>query len=145
MFKMSQVNYIRDLSNSGYRIAEISKKLKLDRKTVRKYLSQEDFSPTPPMKHLASSKLDPYTPKILEWLAEGQHVWRRASMSGRSSSTRPRGYLIGSARRNALTAPTARSSDTLSQSDTNSRRAQRRNLSGSRVQLRWILARRIST
>ena len=46
MLKMSQVNYIRDLSNSGYRIAEISKKLKLDRKTVRKYLNQEDFSPT---------------------------------------------------------------------------------------------------
>lgn len=77
MLKMSQANYIRDLSNSGYRIAEISKKLKLDRKTVRKYLSQEDFSPTPPMKHPASSKLDPYTPKILEWLAEDQHVWQK--------------------------------------------------------------------
>ena len=50
MLKMSQVNDIRDLSNSGYRIAEISKKLKLDRKTVRKYLSQEDFSPTPPVR-----------------------------------------------------------------------------------------------
>ncbi len=36
MLKMSQVNYIRDLSNSGCRIAEFSKKLKLDRKTVRK-------------------------------------------------------------------------------------------------------------
>lgn len=77
MLKMSQVNYIRDLSNRGYRIAEISKKLKLDRKTFRKYLSQEDFSPTPPMKHPASSKLDPYTPKILEWLVEDQHVWQK--------------------------------------------------------------------
>ena len=56
MLKMSQVNYIRDLSNSGYRIAEISKKLKLDRKTVRKYLSQEDFSPTPPVKHSAARR-----------------------------------------------------------------------------------------
>lgn len=74
MLKMSQVNYIRDLSNSGYRIAEISKKLKLDRKTVRKYLSQEDFSPTPPVKYPVPSKLDPYKPKILEWLAEDQHV-----------------------------------------------------------------------
>lgn len=68
MLKMSQVNCIRDLSNSGYRIAEISKKLKLDRKTVWKYLSQEDFSPTPPV----PSKLAPYKPKILEWLAEDQ-------------------------------------------------------------------------
>ena len=65
MLKMSQVNYIRDLSNSGYRIAEISKKLKLDRKTVRKHLGQEDFSPTPPVKPPAPSKLDPYKPKIL--------------------------------------------------------------------------------
>lgn len=77
MLKMSQVNYIRDLSNSGYRIAEISKKLKLDRKTVRKYLNQEDFSPTPPVKHPVPSKLDPYKPKILEWLAEDQHVWQK--------------------------------------------------------------------
>ena len=74
MLKMSQVNYIRDLSNSGYRIAEISKKLKLDRKMVRKYLNQEDFSPTPPVKYPVPSKLDPYKPKILEWLAEDQHV-----------------------------------------------------------------------
>ena len=77
MLKMSQVNYIRDLSNRGYRIAEISKKLKLDRKTVRKYLSQEDLSPTPPLKHPAPSKLAPYKPKILEWLAEDQHVWQK--------------------------------------------------------------------
>ena len=68
MLKMSQVNDIRDLSNSGYRIAEISKKLKFDRKTVRKYLNQEDFSPTPPVRHPTPSKMDPYKPKILEWL-----------------------------------------------------------------------------
>ena len=52
MLKISQVNDIRDLSNSGYRIAEISKKLNLDRKTVRKYLKQEDFSPTPPVREV---------------------------------------------------------------------------------------------
>ena len=51
MLKMSQINYIRDLSNSGYRIGEIAKKLKLDRKTVRKYLEQEDFSPMPPVEY----------------------------------------------------------------------------------------------
>lgn len=72
MLKTSQVNYIMDLSNSGYRVAEISKKLKLDRKTVWKYLGQEDFSPTPPVKPPVPSKLAPYKPKILEWLAEDQ-------------------------------------------------------------------------
>lgn len=138
MLKMSQVNYIRDLSNSGYRIAEISKKLKLDRKTVRKYLSQEDFSPTPPVKHPAPSKLDPYKPKILKWLAEDRHVWR-------SSSSRPSGFSTVSARRKALTALTALSSAMSNPSGTRSRRAQRRSLSGSRAQLRWTSARQIST
>lgn len=51
MLKMSQVNYIRD--------SEISEKLKLDRKTVRKYLSQEDFLPMPPVRHPGALKTGP--------------------------------------------------------------------------------------
>lgn len=43
MLKMPTINCIRDMSNSGYRISEIAKKMGLDRKTVRKYLEQEDF------------------------------------------------------------------------------------------------------
>lgn len=77
MLKMPQVNCIRDLSNSGYRVSEISKKLGIDRKTVRKYLKQEDFSPVPPLPNQRPSKLDPYKPKILEWLAEDQHCWHK--------------------------------------------------------------------
>lgn len=42
---MSQINHIKDLSNYGYRISEISKETGTDPKTTRKYLSQEDFSP----------------------------------------------------------------------------------------------------
>ena len=49
MLKMSQVNSIRDLSKSGYRVADIAKKLGIDRKTVRKYLGKDDFSPRPPV------------------------------------------------------------------------------------------------
>ena len=45
MYTMSQINHIKDLSNCGYRISEISKKTGADPKTIRKYLSQEDFSP----------------------------------------------------------------------------------------------------
>lgn len=45
MYTMSQINHIKDLSNCGYRISEISKKTSADPKTIRKYLSQEDFSP----------------------------------------------------------------------------------------------------
>ena len=138
MLKMSQVNYIRDLSNSGYRIAEISKKLKLDRKTVRKYLNQEDFSPTPPVKHPVPSKLDPYKPKILEWLAEDQHVWQKQQHTAKRILDRLR-------EEEGFDAPTALSNAMSSLSDTRSRRVQRRNLSGSRAQPRWISARRIST
>ena len=43
MLKMSQINHIKDLSNCGYRISEISEKTGADPKTIRKYLAQEDL------------------------------------------------------------------------------------------------------
>ena len=49
MYTMSQINHIKDLSSCGYRISEISKETGADPKTIRKYLSQEDFSPVPPI------------------------------------------------------------------------------------------------
>ena len=49
MYTVSQINHIKDLSNCGYRISEISKKTGADPKTIRKYLSQEDFFPVPPV------------------------------------------------------------------------------------------------
>ena len=49
MYTMSQINHIKNLSNCGYRISEISKKTGADPKTIRKYLSQEDFSSVPPV------------------------------------------------------------------------------------------------
>ena len=70
MYTMSQINHIKDLSNCGYRISEISKKTGADPKTIRKYLSQEDFSPVPPVVQTQPSKLDPFKPVIHEWLAE---------------------------------------------------------------------------
>lgn len=33
--------------------------------------------PTPPVRHPAPSKLDPYKPKILERPAEDRHVWQK--------------------------------------------------------------------
>ena len=35
MYTMSQINHIKDLSNCGYRISEISKKTGADPKTIR--------------------------------------------------------------------------------------------------------------
>ena len=49
MLTMSQINDIRDLSQKGYSISKISSLTSLDRKTVRKYLNQDDFSPQPPV------------------------------------------------------------------------------------------------
>ena len=59
MLTMSQINHIKDLSNCGYRISEISKKTGADPKTIRKYLAQDDFSPQPPVIQEKPSKLDP--------------------------------------------------------------------------------------
>ncbi len=77
MYTMSQINHIKDLSNCGYRISEISKKTGADPKTIRKYLSQEDFSPVPPIVQTQPSKLDPFKPVIQEWLDEDKKHWRK--------------------------------------------------------------------
>lgn len=77
MLTMSQINHIKDLSNCGYRISEISKKTGADPKTIRKYLSQEDFSPDPPVVLPKPSKLDPFKSIIHEWLEEDKRHWRK--------------------------------------------------------------------
>lgn len=60
MLKMSQVNYIRDLHNSGYRISKISYETGVDPKTIRKYIQKDDFSQKPPKKTTHPSILDGY-------------------------------------------------------------------------------------
>ena len=60
MLTMSQINHIKDLSNCGYRISEIS-----------------DFSPEPPVTQEKPSKLDPFKPIIHEWLEEDKKHWRK--------------------------------------------------------------------
>ena len=75
MLKMPDINYIRDLSSMGYKIAEIAKKTCNDPKTIRKYLNEEDFSPAPPVSEPKPSILDSYKPKIDKILEEDKHVW----------------------------------------------------------------------
>ena len=77
MLAMSQINHIKDLSNCGYRISEISKETGTDPKTIRKYLSQEDFSPTPPVMAKKPSILDPFKPIIQKWLEDDKKHWRK--------------------------------------------------------------------
>ena len=98
MYTMSQINHIKDLSNCGYRISEISKKTGADPKTIRKYLSQEDFSPVPPVVQAQQSKLDPFKPVIQEWSAwvwqstqaTKLHRRRKKLKSLKNKNTRPR-------------------------------------------------------
>lgn len=72
MLTMSQINYIRDLRGMGYGIAEIHKRTGTDPKTIRKYLKQDDFSPTPPVTQSRVSIVTPYLDIITEWLEEDQ-------------------------------------------------------------------------
>jgi len=77
MLKMSQINHIRDLAQNGYRISKIAEETGADVKTVKKYIAMEDFSPMPPQKEPAKSKIDPYKEVIKEWLLQDQKTWRK--------------------------------------------------------------------
>lgn len=77
MLTMSQINDIKDLSRKGYGISKISSLTGLDRKTVRKYLEQDDFSPEPPVAKTRASIVTPYIDIITEWLEEDQNHWSK--------------------------------------------------------------------
>lgn len=77
MLTMSQINDIRDLSKKGYSISKISSLTGVDRKTVRKYLEQDDFSPKPPVAKARTSIVTPYLDVITGWLEEDQKHWSK--------------------------------------------------------------------
>jgi len=72
---MPRINSIRDMARDGHSIAEISRVMKVDEKTVRKYLNQDDFSPKPPERGERRSALDTHKPLIDRWLEEDQDRW----------------------------------------------------------------------
>lgn len=49
--KMNQIELIKDLQQKGMGPSEIAGRLKLDRKTVSKYMKHEDYSPVQPIKN----------------------------------------------------------------------------------------------
>lgn len=71
---MTQVQCIRDMFfRQGKTQAEIARILKVDRKTIRKYLDQDNFNQeTPPLRERSSlcPKLDPFKALIQQWLEE---------------------------------------------------------------------------
>lgn len=72
MLKVAEINYIRFLANTkGLSYAEIARQLDVDPRTVKKYVEQEDWSPTEG--HVQQRKarvMDPVKPIIDQWLAE---------------------------------------------------------------------------
>ena len=84
MLDMPQIDDIRRLWSEGYCISEIARRTGHDRKTVRKFLDEVDFSPEPPAGVVPGpSKLDPYKPTIDSMLEADRHVWRRQRHTAR--------------------------------------------------------------
>jgi transposase len=74
---MSIQNTIRDMYRSGESKSAIAKALAIDRKTVRKYLKEADFSPPMPISAAVPSILDPFKVTIDEWLEADRNVFHK--------------------------------------------------------------------
>ena len=72
---MPQISSIKDMARDGQSVAGIARELDVDEKTVRKYLKQEDFSPSLPEEAVRPSKLDPHKSLIDTWLEEDRERW----------------------------------------------------------------------
>jgi transposase len=71
---MNQIDEIKELQRQGLGPQEIAGRLNLDRKTVAKYMRVEDFNGALSRKKASVSKLDPWKPKIDEWLLEDRRM-----------------------------------------------------------------------
>ena len=74
MLRMNQIEEIKELQRQGLGPQEIAGRLSLNRKTVAKYMRAEDFNGAFQSKKTTASKLDPWKPKIDEWLAEDRRM-----------------------------------------------------------------------
>lgn len=84
---MTEVDHIRDAYfNKGETISEIAKRFSRDRKTVRKYIKQEDFNvPVPPAgeDRRSQPKLEPYMATIDGWLETDRRARRKQRHTAR--------------------------------------------------------------
>jgi transposase len=74
MLHMNQIDQIKELQRQGFGAQEIANRLKLDRKTVAKYMRLENFSEVQPKRKSPASKLDIWKPIIDGWLEEDQRM-----------------------------------------------------------------------
>ena len=88
---MPQIDDIRRLWSEGRDVTEIARMTGHDRKTVRKYLQIDDFSPkTPAPRPKGASKLDPFKDYVDRTLEADLHEWRKQ----RHTATRIYGELL---------------------------------------------------
>lgn len=74
---MPTVQDIKRRYKNGDSVSKISRDLSIDRKTVRKYIQQTDFSPDPPTRQKRKSKLDQYDEAIRGYLEEDRKAWKK--------------------------------------------------------------------
>lgn len=89
---MPHIDDIRRLWSEGRDVTEIARMTGHDRKTVRKYLQVDDFSPEAPAPRAKGpSKLDPFKDYIDRTLEADLHEWRKQ----RHTATRIYGEILG--------------------------------------------------
>jgi hypothetical protein len=77
MYAKAEIKAIRDAYfRKGKSISAIAREQEVDRKTVRKFILQDDWNERAPEALVHSSILDPYKPLIDAWL-EGDKQQRR--------------------------------------------------------------------
>ena len=72
---MTLIQRIKVLQADGWSVSAIAEEVQVDRKTVRKYVEQTDFSPLPSTVTVRTSKLDPYKETIDQWLHDDREQW----------------------------------------------------------------------
>ena len=71
---MNQIDSIKELQRKGMGPSEIAERLNIDRKTVRKYMKSDDFTPKLVAKKEYSSKLDRWKSIIDRWHEEDRKM-----------------------------------------------------------------------
>lgn len=77
LIKMPVIQDIKKRYRNGEPISVISRELGVDRKTVRKYVQQTDFSPELPVRKKRKSKLDACDEIIRGYLEEDRKTWKK--------------------------------------------------------------------
>ena len=74
MLRMNQIDQIKELQRQGIGPKEIASRLKLNRKTVAKYMGKDEYPDAVPSEAHGPSKLDPFKETINGWLAEDRRM-----------------------------------------------------------------------